>query len=74
MSNKDFKPLFSKLNLNPAREENESYNEYVIRRKKCKSKNSSGMSMKCCLSCMNVRNKNRILAKICRLFFYFLRL
>jgi hypothetical protein len=35
MNNKDFKPLFSNLNLNPAREENESYDEYVIRRKKC---------------------------------------
>lgn len=35
MSNKDIKPLFINLNLNPSREENESYDEYVIRRKKC---------------------------------------
>ena len=35
MSNKDFKPLFNNLNLNPARGENETYDEYVIRRKKC---------------------------------------
>ena len=35
MSNKNFTPLFSNLNLNPAREENETYKEYVIRRNKC---------------------------------------
>tara|TARA_B110001454_G_scaffold191868_1_gene191786 strand:+ start:404 stop:625 length:222 start_codon:yes stop_codon:yes gene_type:complete len=35
MTNEEFKPLFTNLNLNPAREENESYDEYVIRRKKC---------------------------------------
>ena len=34
MSNKDFKPLFNNLNMNPARGENETYEEYVIRRKK----------------------------------------
>ena len=34
MTNEEFKPLFTNLNLNPAREENESYDEYVIRRKK----------------------------------------
>jgi|TARA_R110001592_G_scaffold71904_1_gene219469 hypothetical protein len=32
--NKDFKSLFKNLNMNPAREENETYDEYVIRRKK----------------------------------------
>lgn len=36
MKNKDFKPLFENLNMNPARGENESYEEYVIRRKKVK--------------------------------------
>ena len=36
MKNKDFKPLFENLNMNPARDENESYDEYVIRRKKVK--------------------------------------
>jgi len=35
MKNKDYKPLFRDLNLNPAREENESYIDYVKRRKKC---------------------------------------
>ena len=35
MKNKDYKPLFRNLNLNPAREENESYVDYVSRRKKC---------------------------------------
>ena len=35
MKNKDYKPLFRNLNLNPAREENESYIDYVKRRKKC---------------------------------------
>ena len=34
MTNKDFKPLFTNLNLNPSREENETYDKYVIRRKK----------------------------------------
>ncbi len=34
MTNKDFKPLFNNLNMNPARDENETYDEYVIRRKK----------------------------------------
>ena len=34
MTNKDFKPLFNNLNMNPARSENETYDEYVIRRKK----------------------------------------
>ena len=34
MTNKDFKPLFNNLNMNPARGENETYDEYVIRRKK----------------------------------------
>ena len=34
MMNKDFKPLFENLNMNPARGENETYEEYVIRRKK----------------------------------------
>ena len=34
MMNKDFKPLFENLNMNPARDENETYDEYVIRRKK----------------------------------------
>jgi len=34
MMNKDFKSLFKNLNMNPAREENETYDEYVIRRKK----------------------------------------
>jgi hypothetical protein len=29
------KSLFENFNFNPAREENEAYNEYVIRRKKC---------------------------------------
>jgi len=32
--NKDFKPLFENLNMNPARGENETYDEYVTRRKK----------------------------------------
>ena len=36
MMNKDFKPLFENLNMNPARNENETYDEYVIRRKKVK--------------------------------------
>ena len=36
MMNKDFKPLFENLNMNPARDENETYDEYVIRRKKIK--------------------------------------
>jgi len=35
MTNKNSKPLFTNLNLNPSREENETYDEYVIRRKKC---------------------------------------
>ena len=34
MTNKDFKPLFNNLNMNPDRGENETYEEYVIRRKK----------------------------------------
>lgn len=34
MTNKNSKPLFTNLNMNPAREENETYEEYVIRRKK----------------------------------------
>ena len=34
MTNKDFKPLFENLNMDPARDENETYDEYVIRRKK----------------------------------------
>ena len=34
MTNKDFKPLFNNLNINPARDENETYDDYVIRRKK----------------------------------------
>jgi len=34
MMNKDFKPLFENLNMNPARGENETYDEYVTRRKK----------------------------------------
>ena len=34
MKNKDFKSLFENLNMNPARGENETYEEYVIRRKK----------------------------------------
>ena len=34
MTNKDFKPLFNNLNMNPARDENETYDDYVIRRKK----------------------------------------
>ena len=34
MMNKDFKSFFKNLNMNPAREENETYDEYVIRRKK----------------------------------------
>tara|TARA_R100001086_G_C11765425_1_gene239313 strand:+ start:580 stop:801 length:222 start_codon:yes stop_codon:yes gene_type:complete len=34
MSNKDYKSLFENLNMNPARGENETYEEYVIRRKK----------------------------------------
>jgi len=34
MTNKDFKPLFNNLNMNPARGKNETYDEYVIRRKK----------------------------------------
>ena len=34
MTNKDFKPLFNNLNMNPTRGENETYDEYVIRRKK----------------------------------------
>ena len=34
MMNKDFKPLFNNLNMNPARDENETYDDYVIRRKK----------------------------------------
>ena len=34
MKNKDYKPLFKNLNMNPARGENETYEEYVIRRKK----------------------------------------
>jgi len=34
MKNKDFKPLFTNLNMNPSRGENETYDEYVIRRKK----------------------------------------
>jgi len=34
MTNKDFNPLFNNLNMNPARDENETYDEYVIRRKK----------------------------------------
>jgi len=36
MMNKDSKSLFENLNMNPARGENESYEEYVIRRKKIK--------------------------------------
>jgi len=36
MMNKDFKPLFENLNMNPARGKNETYDEYVIRRKKVK--------------------------------------
>ena len=36
MTNKNSKPLFTNLNMNPAREENETYEEYVIRRKKSK--------------------------------------
>jgi len=34
MMNKDFKPLFENLNMNPARDESETYDEYVTRRKK----------------------------------------
>ena len=34
MSNEDSKSLFTNLNMNPARGENETYEEYVIRRKK----------------------------------------
>jgi len=34
MTNTNTKPLFSNLNMNPARGENETYEEYVIRRKK----------------------------------------
>ena len=34
MSNKDYKSLFENLNMNPARGEKETYEEYVIRRKK----------------------------------------
>ncbi len=34
MMNKDSKSLFENLNMNPARGENETYKEYVIRRKK----------------------------------------
>jgi len=34
MTNKDFKPLFNNLNMNPARDENETYDDYIIRRKK----------------------------------------
>ena len=34
MMNKDFKPLFKNLNMDPVRGENETYDEYVIRRKK----------------------------------------
>ena len=36
MMNKDFKPFFENLNMNPASDENETYDEYVIRRKKVK--------------------------------------
>ena len=34
MTNINLKPLFTNLNMNPARDENETYEEYVIRRKK----------------------------------------
>ena len=34
MTNINLKPLFENLNMNPARGENETYEEYVIRRKK----------------------------------------
>jgi hypothetical protein len=34
MSSKEIKSLFKNLNMNPARGENETYEEYVIRRKK----------------------------------------
>tara|TARA_Y100001972_G_C7563761_1_gene283088 strand:- start:458 stop:679 length:222 start_codon:yes stop_codon:yes gene_type:complete len=34
MKNKNNKSLFENLNMNPARGENETYEEYVIRRKK----------------------------------------
>ena len=34
MTNTNTKPLFSNLNMNTARGENETYEEYVIRRKK----------------------------------------
>jgi len=34
MTNTDLKPLFTNLNMNPARGENETYEEYIIRRKK----------------------------------------
>ena len=36
MTNTNLKPLFTNLNMNPARGENETYEEYVIRRKKVK--------------------------------------
>ena len=29
MTNKDFKPLFNNLNMNPARGENETYDELI---------------------------------------------
>ena len=34
MTNKNFKPLFTNLNMNPTRDKNETYDDYVIRRKK----------------------------------------
>ena len=34
MKNKEYKSLFQNLTMNPARGENETYDEYVIRRKK----------------------------------------
>jgi len=34
MTNKDFKPLFTNLNMNPTRDKNETYDEYITRRKK----------------------------------------
>tara|TARA_R100000734_G_C3282163_1_gene75560 strand:+ start:417 stop:638 length:222 start_codon:yes stop_codon:yes gene_type:complete len=34
MKNKNIKSLFENLNMNPARDENETYEEYVVRRKK----------------------------------------
>ena len=33
MTNINLKPLFTNLNMNPARDENETYEEYVIRKK-----------------------------------------